>query len=40
MVKTFENVTNYEFQSFTDTDGGDDEVKLFEFKPLLTFSIC
>ncbi|NOT79624.1 MAG: hypothetical protein HOP07_11580 [Bacteriovoracaceae bacterium] len=36
MVKSFENVTDYEFQSFTDTDGGNGEVQLFEFKPLLT----
>ena len=36
MVKSFEGVVDYQFQSFTDSDAGDGEVKLFEFKPLLT----
>jgi len=36
MVKSFEGVVDYQFQSFTDSDFNNGEVKLFEFKPLLS----
>ncbi len=36
MVKSFEGVVDYQFQSFTDSDLEQGEVKLFEFKPLLS----
>lgn len=36
MVKQFNEVTDYQFQSFTEVEDGSSDVKLFEFKPLLT----
>lgn len=36
MVKQTANVTEYQFQSFTEVEEGSDGVKLFEFKPLLS----
>lgn len=36
MVKTTAEVTEYQFQSFTEIEEGSESVKLFEFKPLLT----
>jgi flagellar assembly protein FliH len=36
MVKQYNEVTDYQFQSFTEVEEGSDSVKLFEFKPLLS----
>ena len=36
MVKSTAEVTEYQFQSFTEIEEGAESVKLFEFKPLLT----
>lgn len=36
MVKSTAEVTEYTFQSFTEIEEGQEAVKLFEFKPLLT----
>ena len=38
MVKNTSEVTDYKFQSFTETDANADIVSLFEFKPLLSAS--
>lgn len=36
MVKTFAEVTEYQFHNFNEIEEGSETVKLFEFKPLLT----
>jgi flagellar assembly protein FliH len=36
MVKQFSDVQEYKFHNFNDEDANPDEVKLFEFKPLLS----
>ena len=36
MVKATGEITEYKFQNFTEVEEGNESVKLFEFKPLLT----